>query len=71
MKNRNFGSTLVVVVLLLLSAVSSAQDVDLKQKAQEAFKAANYPKAISLLKQAVAQNPDDGEAYYYLGYFTH
>ena len=71
MTNRNFGSTLLVVVLLLLSAVSSAQELDLKREAQEAFKAANYPQAISLLKQAVARNPDDAEAYYYLGYFTH
>jgi len=71
MTNRNLGAILVVVVLLLLSAVSSAQDVDLKQEAQEAFKAANYPQAVSLLKQAVAQNPDDAEAYYYLGYFAH
>jgi tetratricopeptide (TPR) repeat protein len=61
----------MVVVVLLLSAVSSAQDVDLKQEAQEAFKAANYPQAISLLKQSVARDPDDAEAYYYLGYFTH
>lgn len=71
MTNRNLGATFVVIVLVLLSSISLAQDVDLKQEAQKAFKAANYPQAISLLKQAVAQNPDDAEAYYYLGYFTH
>ncbi|MCK4417624.1 MAG: hypothetical protein KAV99_05610 [Candidatus Latescibacteria bacterium] len=68
---RNRRVALVVFALAFLSSILPAQDIDLKQEAQEAFKAENYPQAVSLLKQAVAQNPDDAEAYYYLGYFTH
>lgn len=58
-------------VLALVPSDFFAQPVDLKQEALEAFKAENYPRAISLLKQAIAQKPEDAEVYYYLGYFTH
>ncbi|MFQ5823026.1 MAG: tetratricopeptide repeat protein [bacterium] len=43
----------------------------MKQKAVNEFENKNYPEAITLLKQAVVENPNDAEIYYYLGYFTH
>lgn len=61
---------LTALFLAIVPSFFLAQPVDLKQEALEAFKAENYPRAISLLKQVVAQRPEDAEAYFYLGYFT-
>lgn len=65
----HWGIFLVLAVLHVTSL--SAQEVDLKQKAMNKFENGNYPEAISFLKQAVLENPDDAEIYYYLGYYTH
>ena len=56
---------------LLLVTSLQAQEDDLKQEAANEFEGGNYPKAISLLKQAVTENPNDAEIYYWLGYYTH
>lgn len=60
---------LIIAILFRMSLY--AQKIDLKQQALDEFKNENYPKAISLLKQATSQNPNDAEIYYYLGYFSH
>lgn len=44
---------------------------DPKQEALKRFEAADYPKAIELLKDALESDRNDPEIYYYLGYFTH
>ncbi len=56
---------------LFVGVALPAQEVNLKQKAAAEFQRGDYPKAISLLKQAVAESPNDAEVYYYLGYYTH
>lgn len=56
---------------LQLTSIVNSQKIDLKQEAKKAFKAENYPGAISLLKQALAENQDDAEIFYLLGYYTH
>ena len=61
----------IVLVLWFCGTLIGAEKVDLKKKAMDAFENANYPEAISLLKEAVAENPNDAEIWYYLGYYTH
>lgn len=61
----------IVLVLWFCGTLIGAEKVDLKKKAMDAFENANYPEAISLLKEAVAKNPNDAEIWYYLGYYTH
>lgn len=61
---------LLVSTLFIVTSLP-AQEVDLKQRAADEFENGDYSKAISLLKQAVSQNPNDAEIYYYLGYYTH
>ncbi|MCK4344142.1 MAG: hypothetical protein KAX05_02570 [Bacteroidales bacterium] len=61
----------LILIALFIGIVMCAQESDLKQKALEQFRKQNYPDAISLLKQALSENPDDAEIYYYLGYFSH
>ncbi|HOS83652.1 MAG TPA: hypothetical protein PK199_01920 [Bacteroidales bacterium] len=48
-----------------------AQEKTFKQQALEQFKQEKYPLAISLMEQALQENPKDAEVYYYLGFFTH
>lgn len=71
MYSRTLNNILVTVSLALIPAIALAQVSELKEEAKAAFQAENYPLAISLLKRAIAENPDDAEAYYYLGYYTH
>lgn len=63
----------IVPVAFVLSSGSplKAQEINLKQAAIDKFESEDYQEAISLLKQAVSENPHDAEAYYYLGYYTH
>jgi len=56
---------------LFVGVILPAQEVNLKQKAAAEFKRGDYPKAISLLKQALTEEPSDAEIYYRLGYYTH
>jgi len=70
-KMRNSIISIAGIAFLISSHPAFAQEVDLKQKALEEFRAENHQAAIALLKQAVKKNPDDAELYYYLGYFTH
>lgn len=51
-----------------LTAISAAADAAaLIQTAQRQFNAGNYSGAIATLQSAVSQNPNSGEAYYWLG----
>lgn len=43
----------------------------LKEKARDAFMDERYSLAIDYLKQAIVQQPEDAELYYYLGFFSH
>ncbi len=43
----------------------------LKEKAKEAFVSERYNLAISLIKEALKESPEDAELYYYLGFFSH
>lgn len=61
---------LVICALFIVTSLP-AQEVNSKQKAIDEFENGNYSKAISLLKQAASENPNDAEIYYYLGYYTH
>lgn len=51
-----------------LTAISASADAAaLIQTAQRQFNAGNYSGAIATLQSAVSQNPNSGEAYYWLG----
>ncbi len=69
----NSMSRIVLILGLLLTTplFIQSQEVDLKQLAIEEFKNERYPEAISLLKDAVAENPNDAEIWFYLGFYTH
>jgi hypothetical protein len=58
-------------MMLLASCPALLLSQDLKAQAQKEFENQRYGKAIQLLKQAVKENPKNGELYYYLGYYTH
>jgi metallo-beta-lactamase class B len=60
---------LVVVILIGSQSVGLAETPT--EQAMALFKTANYPGAIAVLEEALAQTPDDAEIHYYLGYFTH
>lgn len=66
-----FYAIALFVFALLLVISLQAQEVDLKQEAANEFEKGNYPEAISILKQAVSEDPNDAEIYYYLGYYIH
>ena len=66
----NFIKT-TVLVFLLLPQIIVGQTKTLKEKAIQAFKEENYPKAIKLMKAASKKHPKDAEVFYYLGVFTH
>lgn len=59
-----------VLILLFVNGLWS-QETDLKQQAITAFTNENYPEAIALLKQVVKEQPDDAEAWFLLGWYTH
>jgi len=61
----------LILIALFIEIAMCAQESDFKQKALEQFGKQNYPEAIFLLKQALSENTDDAEIYYYLGYFSH
>jgi tetratricopeptide (TPR) repeat protein len=63
--------TSIFAVILSLHCQLIADTNNYKQAAMQQFKVCNYPKAISILKQAALENPNDAEVYYYLGFFTH
>jgi tetratricopeptide (TPR) repeat protein len=66
--------TLVLLTVLISFSVSPlifGQTNDFKAEALQEFEKENYPKAIAFLHQALEQNPNDKEIYYYLGYFYH
>ena len=60
---------LLFLLLFLISNVIVAQQPSFKEQSIEQFKKENYPLAINLMEQALAQNPNDAEVYYYLGMF--
>lgn len=66
-----FNSSALLALNFLLVSSLRAQEADSKQEAAVEFEKGNYSKAISLLKQAAAENPNDAEIHYYLGYYTH
>ncbi len=61
---------LLIFAVLFLNVLYS-QRVNFKQKAIEELKKKHYTEAISLLKKASIENPEDAEIYYYLGRWTH
>lgn len=71
MHSRVLGKFLLTVSITLIPSITLAQASELIEEAQLAFRAENYPLAIALLEKAIDENPDDAEAYYYLGYYTH
>jgi len=61
----------LLLTAMTFSICSFSQDISLKEKAIEKFKAEHYDDAINLLEQALKQSPNDAEIYYYLGWFNH
>lgn len=61
-----------IILSMLFSGLNLySQDASLKEKALDEFKNEHYDNAIKILEQAVKENPNDAELYYYLGFFNH
>jgi len=60
-----------LVPLIFVCNLIFAQQISLKNQSIEQFKKENYTLAISLMEKALADNPNDAEIYYYLGFFNH
>jgi tetratricopeptide (TPR) repeat protein len=72
MKTPVSGSAVWIAAFLLLlctnvSAQSQNQDVANSQLGQKLYLEKKYPEATNTLKKAVKTNPNDGDAWYYLG----
>ena len=66
------GKFLLIIVLASAPNIKlSSQQSALIDSAHIMFKAHNYPLAIQYLKQAEAENPNDADVQYYLGYYCH
>ena len=74
-KERSVNSCVAViltgVLLLVPTAYAEAGADSLKQQAVEAYKTGRYPAAVSLMQQAVAENSDDAETHFRLGWYLH
>lgn len=57
---------IITIASFVLSDPASAQDKH-KQKGIEFLQNKKYQKAVDELKKAISKNPDDAEAYYYIG----
>jgi len=62
---------LILFTVFALSSCLFGQELTLKEKAIEEFKKENYIEAIEILKEALKENVEDAEVYYYLGWFNH
>jgi len=60
-----------IIFLLLLTTFYSYGQISIKEEALNLFKAEQYNDAILLLEEAVKNNPNDAELFYYLGWFNH
>ncbi len=58
---------LIIIFILMLNSIYGGE----KQKAADAFKNHDVKKAISIMKQYSKENPEDAEAYFYLGRYLH
>jgi tetratricopeptide (TPR) repeat protein len=58
---------LIIIFILMLNSIYGGE----KQKAADAFKNRDVKKAISIMKQYSKENPEDAEAYFYLGRYLH
>ncbi len=68
------GYTFVVFFVipnLALYTPANCSPKVLKEMAMTEFEAANYPRAIEYLQQALNESPDDAEIFYLLGYYKH
>lgn len=67
------GSSIVVAMALTLLAAAplAADTTSLKQQAESAFARMRYPTAQALARQATEQNPNDAEAWFLLGWYSH
>jgi len=63
------ASRLVMLALFVTAMLAAGQD--LKQQAKAAYEQMLYPKAQALARQATEANPDDAEAWFLLGWYTH
>ena len=63
--------TIIISVFLGLINNLFGQELTLKEKAIEEFKKEHYNEAIKILEKAVAENPNDADIYYYLGWYNH
>ena len=62
---------IVVTIVFAFNFSLCGQELTLKERAVEEFKNEHYPEAIEILEEAVKENPDDAEIFYYLGWFNH
>ena len=62
---------LFFLLSLLLFPVCLTGQGGYKDHALEAYRAENLQQAIDLMEKARAENPEDPEVHYYLGYFAH
>ncbi|MCK4545675.1 hypothetical protein KAU43_09055 [candidate division WOR-3 bacterium] len=60
-------SMLIIIFILMLNSIYGGE----KQKAADAFKNNDVKKAINIMKQYSKENPEDAEAYFYLGRYLH
>ncbi|MDR0830338.1 MAG: hypothetical protein LBN95_09570 [Prevotellaceae bacterium] len=61
----------VISSFLWICFLAYPQENPFKQQALEEFKAEHYDNAIALMEKALAQNQNDAEIYFYLGWFNH
>jgi len=60
-----------LALALLFSAGLAADTLSLKQRAKHAYELKKYPAAQALARQATEANPNDAEAWFLLGWYTH
>jgi tetratricopeptide (TPR) repeat protein len=64
----------VVFVLVLFAATPVSAESDpaaLIDSARSAYEKADYPAAIAILRQGIAESPDNADLHYYLGHYLH